>query len=342
MDRARRRAVDAYAPPPRRHLAPAPPPDRSPYDDAWALVAPLRDRLVTVALARGLSPEDAQDVAHSVMCRAVERGLDDPRRVEPVLVKAVAVRCRELREEQERQERHLVRTRADDRLADTVDEAVCDRAHAHWLLARLPDRERRVLALSVDGETVTGIAARTGLSYPTVDRLLSRARKELRRIGGGALVLGGVLWRQRRLAVPPAATAAVAVAGVTVLTLHTVEPVHTRARPAVVAARPVSRPAAAVPRAEAPRPRPAPVQRVRAPAAVPPVAVESLLPPRPRRERALAETDEAARVGDEDVASRVGKCLRNGLALQTGGRVWLVCGEALSVQSGHVPSGGLR
>lgn len=150
----------------------------------WALVAPYRDRLVAVARRRGLSLPDAQDVAHHVLCRAVERGGLDCARVEAVLVKAVDARCAGLRDEAARHAALLARTSGDDRLAVSVDDAVCDRAQATWLLGKLPVRERVVVTLSAAGETVTGIAARTGLSYATVDRLLSRGRKELRRLAG--------------------------------------------------------------------------------------------------------------------------------------------------------------
>lgn len=148
-------------------------------DGAWACVTPYRERLVALARGHGLTPEEAEDVAHSALCAVVERGVD-PHRAGAELARATARRSREVLAENERQARLLALTRADDRLVGREDEAVCDRVQLGWLLATLPERERRVLVLSANGMPVTSIAELTGLSYPTVDRLLSRARKSLR------------------------------------------------------------------------------------------------------------------------------------------------------------------
>lgn len=149
-------------------------------DGAWACVTPYRERLVALARGHGLTPEEAEDAAHSALCAVVERGVADPRRAGAELARATARRSKEVIAENERQARLLALTRADDRLVGRMDEAVCDRVQLGWLLATLPERERRVLVLSANGMPVTSIAELTGLSYPTVDRLLSRARKALR------------------------------------------------------------------------------------------------------------------------------------------------------------------
>lgn len=336
MDHAhsRRPGPGSQHPPP-VHLAPVPrprpglpPAARLTQAEAWALVAPHRARLIAAARERGLSLPDAQDAAHHVMCRAVERGVLDPARAEATLVKAVAARCTEVVADNARREQALVRTRGDDRLEGAMEEAVCDRAQARWLLGKLPARERDVVVLSVAGETVTGIAAATGLSYPTVDRLLSRARKELRRLAGALGVVGLAAWRQRRLAAAPAATA-VALAGVSFL-------VHTPAQPgAAVPDR--GEVVADVARHGAPAPVRAAVRT--APPAAPRTARAALVPAA-RRAPATPPRTEVARVGDvtvdrgdETYAERLEKCLKNGVSVEVGAKgSAVVCEEELMVE----------
>ena len=297
---------------------PAPP--AVPRAQEWAHVAPYRDRLVALARGHGLSADDAQDVAHHALCAAVERGVG-PERAGAVLVKAVERRSREVLAEAERQERLLARTRADDRLVGGVDEAVCDREHLAWLLGRLPERERRVLVLSSAGTTVTGIAELTGLSYPTVDRLLSRGRKELRRLAASGGLVALAVWRQRRLVAAPAT---VAVAGVTVLALRA--PVPPEALPAV---RPPAPVVEAAPARGVPLPRRAadPVVPVVAPRPAAVLAAAVPAPRRPVRRPVAAAGPITISEGDEGVVERVGKCLRNGVAVTLGSRGGVVCEE---------------
>lgn len=313
------------APARRRRLAPAPQPTTSDpaRAETWALVAPYRGRLVGAARKQGLSLHDAQDVAHNVLCGAVEHGHLDADRVEPFLVRLVVARCREFEAATARRAAMLARTCGDDRLAGRVEDAVCDRAHARWLLARLPARERSVIELSVAGETVTGIASATGLSYPTVDRLLSRARKEMRRIAGSLGVVGAVAWRQRRLVAAPAA---VAVAAVTVLT----------SQPAPAVSAPVARPAvevrSAVPRARVAALR-APTARAPRPAVVPkaapavPVTARAAGDDAPVRHRTLIEVNapKAGHGDAQDLAERVTQCLREGVEITVSARGGVVC-----------------
>lgn len=302
MDRAQRQVPDAPTVP--RALE-------------WLLVAPYRDRLVALARGHGLSLDDAQDVAHHVLCAAVERGVD-PERAGAALAKAVTQRSRDVLAATERQERLLARTRADDRLVGGVDEAVCDREHLAWLLDQLPERERRVLVLSSAGTTVTGIAELTGLSYPTVDRLLSRARKELRRLAasGGFVALLAV-WRQRRLVVAPATAA---VAGVTALALQAPPAAVPPARAAVTVA-PVAASAVPAPRSPAVRVVPPPALRVpaRAPVAVPAQRRAARQP--------VVAVGPVAVTQDGDLVDRLGQCLRNGVAVQVGSHSGVVCEE---------------
>jgi RNA polymerase sigma factor (sigma-70 family) len=326
----------SYAAPPVAavRLAPAPPPAVPDHAALWALVVPFRDRLVALARARGLSSHDAQDVAHHVLCRAVERGSLDPDRVEAYLVRAATTRCQDLLLAARRQEELLARSHGDDRLAGRVDEAVCDRAHLTWLLGKLPAREQKVVLLSVSGETVTGIAAATGLSYPTVDRLLSRARKEMRRLAGLAGVTALALWRQRKLAATPVATTAVAVAGVTVLTLHASEP------PAGV---PLARPAARVTvRAEPPE-EAAKVVRVRAtvtrPVVAPPAGSAQVAPvardvAEVSAPKVTAPTTIAVRREHRNAVAEVQACVREGVRVRTGVRTEISCGETRSASVG--------
>ena len=311
-----------------RRLTPAPPPATRSRDEAWALVAPLRGRLIAVGRARGLSPEDAQDVAHHVMCRAVERGCLDPPRVEASLVKAVLSRCHELGEEAGRHARFLARSAGDDRLAGPLEDTVCDRAEADWLLAKLPARERRCVELSVRGETVTAIAAKTGLSYPTVDRLLSRARREMRRLATPLLVVVGALWRQRRLALPPA-TAAVALASVSVLTWQT--PV---APPAVVPeAQEVTRRVVAPPRRTVPPPgRSVPAAPPGVGTTATTVAGAAGHVAAPEREKVVVAVDGVGvRQSDEDAVERLQECLGNGVEVTLAARGGIVCATDTSV-----------
>ncbi|HWL37779.1 MAG TPA: sigma-70 family RNA polymerase sigma factor [Frankiaceae bacterium] len=316
----------AAVPARRRLLAPAPPAPSGEgltRAELWALVAPYRGRLIAVARRRGLSLQDAQDVAHNVLCAAVECAHLDAARVESFLVRLTVTRCRELEGDAARRAAMLARSRGDDRLVGHVEDAVCDEAHARWLLARLPARERSVIELSVAGETVTGIASATGLSYPTVDRLLSRARKEMRRLAGVLGLAGALAWRHRRLVAAPAA---VAVAGVSALTLQ----------PAPAVSVPVARPAVEV-RSVLPRARAA---VVRAPAVAPPrrvvtprvglaapVRVRPDAAAAPVRRRVLVDVvaPNAKHGDDKALVQRVAQCLREGVELELGARGGIVC-----------------
>lgn len=175
------------------------------------------ERLRSVVVGRlrgsGASREDAEDCAQEALLAAwtahqAGRGPDDlqawtttvARRRFVDLGRRRAVRRRAVRRS------HTVAVDEHDRTARTPEQAVVEQAHAHWLagrLAELPAATRQVCELALDGHSRSAIATRMGISLPSADSHLTRARRFLRRqaaLVGAALTSFGACWKRKQTA----------------------------------------------------------------------------------------------------------------------------------------------
>lgn len=163
--------------------------------ERWQRAWSHREELLKVARRRSMSPEDAEDAVHEAMLRAAENPhLDDERLgawLTTVTMRLCVDRYRQVRRETE--------VRTSPRLLAPVpvpvEEAVCDRAEAKWLAVRsaeLPARQAEALWLRSEDLDVDQVAVKMGLSYRTVESLLARARRTLRK--SLAATLGAALW----------------------------------------------------------------------------------------------------------------------------------------------------
>lgn len=183
----------------------------TPSADWWYQIWSHRDDLLKIARRRSLSEEDAEDAVHEAMLRASQRPWLDPDRLGAWLTTVTVRLC---------MDRHREVARDADARAQPVhtvpvpvEEAVCDRAEARWLANRsreLPPRQAEALRLKAEELDVGQVAREMGLNYRTVESLLARARRTLRRSLAGTLALLGWLLGRPRPGGGPAAQAAVA------------------------------------------------------------------------------------------------------------------------------------
>jgi RNA polymerase sigma factor (sigma-70 family) len=255
----------------------------------WALVLPHRERLLAVARRLVRDPGDAEACVQEAMLRCVEFDTLDESNVVGFLVVTTRRLC---------VDHHRVHAR-DGQLSAKLtgmtvpeprfDEAVCDRAEAAWVTARLadlPERQRAVVRARSAGRTPGEIAAYLDVSYKTVETLLYRARARARAELDKAYALLALTARRPRTgweAIGYASAAAVASASL----LFAPNPAATP-RVALPAAPAAPRPAgsAVAPRGAAPAgvvPAPRPVAHVVLTASPAP-------PPVPR----VRETDQVA------------------------------------------------
>lgn len=246
--------------------------------ERWHRVNSYRGDLIAQALTRGLTREEAEDVASECILRAAlkdDLDLDCPggwlRRVAFHLA----------------MDTHRERTGSRDvhRLAGTLDLVhdpsveVDDQDEAAWvgrLVRELPERQQAVLRHRAEGLSVGETARAMGTSYKTVESLTSRARTSVRRALAGTLSGVSVLWGwcRRACRMPAEMSGAVAMVGLTVVAWPS-PAVAPRAEPAVVAVR--SAPAVLVvpDRRAAPSPTPA-AERARTRLAPAPGAARSV------------------------------------------------------------------
>jgi RNA polymerase sigma factor (sigma-70 family) len=198
-----------------------------------------RGDLIAQALSRGLTREEAEDVASECILRAALK--DDLDLEHPGgWLRRVAFHLA--------MDTHRARTgtRHVHRLAGTVDlvhdpsAEVDDKDEAAWvgrLVCELPERQQAVLRHRAAGLTVGETAQAMGTSYKTVESLTSRARSSVRRALAGTLSGAGLLWGWCRRAgrLPAEVPGAVALAGLT-LGAWTAPALAPDARPAVVSA----------------------------------------------------------------------------------------------------------
>lgn len=297
-------------------------------EERWALIAPHRARLVALARRHGMSPEDAQDIAHEVMCDIVQYDHLDADTIIGLLVVATRSRCADAVRTAIRRRRILARTLGDERLYGGVEEATCDRAQARTVMAelgRLPERDRVIMLQRIEGRTPEQIAASTGASYSTVDRVLSKTRARLRKIAVAPALL--LLARLRRSTAPTAAALTVAYVGF--VTLATTAPDVALGSDVATPAQ-VRQPAQIVATAAtAPRVA-AVVPPQRAVVAQPRATAPTRGPARPSKREVIASMKGARVTGDTDepLDGRLVRCVRNGIEYRfkpTGSWIGVVC-----------------
>ncbi|MFE6805579.1 sigma-70 family RNA polymerase sigma factor [Streptomyces sp. NPDC057681] len=188
--------------------------------ESWPRIWSHRERLLEVARRVCMSAEDAEDAVHEAMLRAVERPELDGEPLgdwlRSVTVRLCADRYQQVRREVEAGRRAMAATAG----AAPLDEAVCDRDEARWLARRsgeLPARQAEALWLRAEDLDVGQVARRMGLSYRTVESLLARARRTLRRALAGTLAAWSCVYPVRRLGAAGQAAVASTAAAVAVL-----------------------------------------------------------------------------------------------------------------------------
>lgn len=180
----------------------------------WHAAHSHRGDLVAQGISRGLSRQDAEDVASESILRAAAKDDLDVDRAGGWL-RIVAHHLAVDLHRSAPSER--VRQRLQHASVDFVEPqtAIDDRLEAEWVASvveGLPDRQRRALHYRAAGFTVEEIAERMGSSYKTVESLISRARSAVRKAIGATLgLLGLLLSGQRRGLGSSAASVAVVV-----------------------------------------------------------------------------------------------------------------------------------
>lgn len=149
----------------------------------WALVSPHREHLLAVARRRCANPEDAEDCVHEALLKTVAYPGLDPSRTAALLTAMVTRACADLARQRSTEHRGRPRLVTLPEQVAGPEEAVTDRAEAHWLaeqIEHLPEREGQVLRRRVAGLTVPETATSLQLSYKAVESALARARGRLR------------------------------------------------------------------------------------------------------------------------------------------------------------------
>jgi RNA polymerase sigma factor (sigma-70 family) len=168
--------------------------------DRWRKVNLLRDDLIAQAMGRGLTREEAEDIASECILRAGSKADLDLDRA-PNWLRRVAHNMVVDTYRERLGPRRIHRLAGCAERPHEPQAAVDDRLEASWvkeLVHALPPRQRRVLQDRADGHTIEEIAERLDASYKTVESLTSRARATIRQalVAVAALVGGGMRrWR---------------------------------------------------------------------------------------------------------------------------------------------------
>jgi RNA polymerase sigma factor (sigma-70 family) len=158
--------------------------------ERWLHIWSHREQLLKVARRRTVSLEDAEDAVHEAMLRASERPYLDDERLGAWLTTVTMRLCVDRHRQFTRDAQmpgHLAYI-----TLPPVEDEVCDRAEARWLAGRseeLPPRQAEALRLKAEDLDVGQVAREMGLNYRTVESLLARARRTLRRSLAGTLAV---------------------------------------------------------------------------------------------------------------------------------------------------------
>lgn len=189
----------------------------------WEHADGYRSQLIAQAQRRGLTREEAEDVASEAILRAGAKGDLELDRAENWLRRVT----RNLAVDVHRARLTPVVV---SRLAHVHDPApfepqtiVDDRLEACWvasLVSQLPSRQQLVLQHKAEDRSVLDIAAHLGVPYKTVESLASRARTKMREALATALgvivLLGGWLRRVPRTSTAPVVLVAASTFALTV------------------------------------------------------------------------------------------------------------------------------
>jgi RNA polymerase sigma factor (sigma-70 family) len=157
--------------------------DETERERRWALVVPHRERLLSLARRLVRDPGDAEACVHEAMVRCVTFPRLDEANVAGFLVTTTRRICVDHHRLHARDGRVAARLSGMTAPEPHLDEAVCDRAEAAWVSARLadlPERQRAAVHARRDGRTHAEIAEYLAVSYKTVETLLYRARTRAR------------------------------------------------------------------------------------------------------------------------------------------------------------------
>jgi RNA polymerase sigma factor (sigma-70 family) len=172
---------------------------RLPDPAVWPALVECRERAVRVALARGTTPNDVDDVVQEAMARVAGMPNVDVSRVGSLLSAVVA----NLVVDRHRAVAKAVRL--EHRLAGVAltqgplppDEDVCDRDEARWLWQRarqLTEQDRRILQLRAQGFSVAAAASELGISRKAAENAFARARSKMHALWRSTVSLVGLVW----------------------------------------------------------------------------------------------------------------------------------------------------
>jgi RNA polymerase sigma factor (sigma-70 family) len=182
--------------------------------ERWDAVLEHRERAVRVARARLSDPFDVDDCVQEGLARVVAMPNLDLGRVGPLLSTVVANVAADTHRERARSSRLITKVSCSDIPAQVHDEPVCDAAEARWLaqqLGSLTERDRAVLELRAQGQTVAQTAAALGMTYKAVESAFTRARNALKGIWRATLVFVALVLRRSWRSEQPTFTASVLV-----------------------------------------------------------------------------------------------------------------------------------
>jgi RNA polymerase sigma factor (sigma-70 family) len=289
--------------------------------ERWIHVLSHRKRLLHIARARLLSPDDAEDIVQEAMIRAATFDDLDEDRLGQFLTSVTVRLCADERRRAARAA-YLVRRVPVDRYEEPgVDEQICALAEATWaagVVASLPATQQEVLRGRADGLSYEEIGQRRRLSFKSVESAAARARATVRRALVATL---SVTWVARRRA---RATAVVAMAcGTAVVGSH----VLIRVVPAPALILPASSPSPTTRLFETTRAQtpptagPSPLHRTVRPFVIP-VPMFTPMMPRPPRVRPSIPADlptESPQQCLDDGPDRVTRILRDCVPKSGGG-----------------------
>lgn len=198
-------------------------------DERWQRMWGHREQLLKIARRRSMCHEDAEDAVHEAMLRAVENPNVEDERLGAWLTVVTMRLCADRHRQVNRDVEVGSRSSLAAPIPTPLEEVVCDRAEARWLARRsdeLPSRQAEALWLKAEDLDVGQVARKMGLSYRTVESLLARARRTLRKSLAGTFAIG--LWLCGRGRPPTgsgAQAAAVASTAATVVALSLALPV---------------------------------------------------------------------------------------------------------------------
>jgi RNA polymerase sigma-70 factor (ECF subfamily) len=156
---------------------PAPEPGR------WDRIAPQRERLRRLAASRLGPGADAEDCVHEALIRAATFENLDASRLDAFLTTVTLRLCADHQRRATRQQRFLPKYVSLE--VEEVEEGVCEKAAASWLLQRtgeLAPREREVMLARARGMSTMEVSEHFRISYKSAESAYTRARNRMRKL----------------------------------------------------------------------------------------------------------------------------------------------------------------